>query len=61
MTKNYLSSNDLTLYLLGNAFNIYLDDVYIRDHSCLPPGDCDFDSGFCKKFNTMLSLILRVT
>lgn len=31
----------------AKLYNIYLDDVYIRDHSCLPPGDCDFDSGLC--------------
>ena len=31
----------------GKQFNIYLDDVFIRDQSCLPPGDCDFENGFC--------------
>ena len=29
-------------------FGIYLDDVFIRDESCLPAGDCDFSHGFCK-------------
>ena len=32
----------------GENFNIYLDDVYIRDQTCLPPGDCDFENGLCK-------------
>ena len=40
----------------GNQFNIYLDDVFIRDQSCLPPGDCDFDSGFCKYFKFKLNI-----
>lgn len=35
----------------GYYFNIYIDDVLIRDESCLPPGDCDFESGFCKIFD----------
>lgn len=33
----------------GNNFNIYIDDVFVRDGSCLPIGDCDFENGFCKK------------
>lgn len=31
----------------GSQFNIYIDDVFIRDQSCLPPGDCDFENGLC--------------
>ncbi|CAF0741650.1 unnamed protein product, partial [Brachionus calyciflorus] len=40
--EEYVSANKP-----GNDFNIYLDDVLIRDSSCLPPGDCDFENGFC--------------
>lgn len=33
------------LYLFAaKLYNIYLDDVFVRDHSCLPAGDCDFES-----------------
>lgn len=31
----------------GSNFNVFLDDVFIRDGSCLPSGDCDFENGFC--------------
>jgi hypothetical protein len=29
------------------TFGVYLDDVFVRDHSCLPAGDCDFENGLC--------------
>jgi hypothetical protein len=32
----------------NSQFGVYIDDVFIRDHSCLPAGDCDFENGFCK-------------
>ncbi len=32
----------------NKPFGVYLDDVFIRDESCLPSGDCDFTHGFCK-------------
>ena len=40
-------------FIKANAINIssnyiFVDDVFIRDQSCLPPGDCDFENGFCK-------------
>lgn len=31
----------------AKPFDIYIDDIYIKDHSCLPAGDCDFEDGFC--------------
>ena len=31
----------------GKWFRSYLDDIFIKDESCLPPGDCDFDNGLC--------------
>ncbi|CAF0741635.1 unnamed protein product, partial [Brachionus calyciflorus] len=31
----------------GTNFSVFLDDVFIRDSSCLPPGDCDFENGYC--------------
>ena len=34
-------------------FSIYLDDVFIRDQSCLPPGDCDFENGLCEFLNKL--------
>jgi hypothetical protein len=32
----------------GKKFAVWLDDVFVRDQSCLPAGDCDFENGFCK-------------
>ena len=29
-------------------FFTYVDDIFIRDESCMPPGDCDFDHGLCR-------------
>ena len=31
----------------SNRFTDLIDDVFIRDESCLPPGDCDFENGLC--------------
>lgn len=31
----------------GKLHNIYIDDVFLRDESCLPRGDCDFENGMC--------------
>ena len=35
------------VYGKGGAqqFSVYLDDLYVKDESCLPEGDCDFESG----------------
>lgn len=30
-----------------DRFSIAIDDFFVRDHSCLPLGDCDFENGFC--------------
>jgi hypothetical protein len=32
----------------GKKYAVSLDDVFIRDQSCLPIGDCDFEYAFCK-------------
>ena len=32
----------------SNWFADRIDDVSIRDESCLPQGDCDFEHGLCK-------------
>ena len=40
------------------SFNVYLDDVFIRDRSCLPPGDCDFENGLCKATPTSYRSLL---
>lgn len=33
---------------VATPFSVFIDDIYIRDYGCLPPGDCDFENGFCK-------------
>ena len=32
---------------VGQLFDVFIDDVFIRDESCLPVGDCDFEDGLC--------------
>lgn len=44
----------------GNKFNIYIDDVFIRDQSCLPAGDCDFENGFCNFFIFSLNFQTKI-
>ena len=41
--EGFVPKNDLV-----QPFAMYIDDVLIRDESCLPLGDCDFEHGFCK-------------
>lgn len=33
----------------GNTYtgDIGLDDITLQNGACLPPGNCDFESGFC--------------
>lgn len=32
---------------VGESFDVFLDDVFVRDEACLPMGDCDFEDGLC--------------
>lgn len=41
------------------TFGMYIDDVVVRDESCLPPGDCDFEHGFCRE--SFIPFLQRMT
>lgn len=32
---------------VGQSFDVFLDDLFVRDEACLPIGDCDFEDGLC--------------
>jgi len=40
----------------SRPFGVYVDDIYVKDESCLPTGDCDFEDGDTCSWSNDLNL-----